>query len=111
MRIRPIKDGGRASLVQANLALEPRMQPIPDPEERRSLVHERLALVLRRTRSRRDRLFLVLHHLQGLGPEEVAAVMGCPVGEVEASLHASMDLVLEGLARDREAVPEAVASG
>lgn len=104
-------DGGRASLVQANLALDPPMQRTPEPEERCSYVHERLALVLRRTRSRRDRLFLVLHHLQGLVPEEVAAVMDCPVSEVEASLHASMDLVLEGLARDREAVPEAVASG
>ena len=104
-------DGGRASPAQATPALDPRMQCTPEPEERHTLVHERLALVLRRTRSRRDRLFLVLHHLQGLSPEEVAVVMGCSVGEVETTLHAAMELVRQALARDMEAVPEAVPSG
>ena len=86
-------DDGRTSPAPATIALDPRMQLIQEPEERTSHVHERLALALRRTRPRRDRLFLVLHHLHGLSPEEVATVMDCAVDEVEVSLRTSMDLV------------------
>ena len=73
------------------------MQLTHEQEERTSYIHERLLMVLRRKLPRRDRMFLVLHYLQGLNPEEIAAVMDCPVSEVEGSITSSMALVNEQL--------------
>ena len=78
-----------AAYVTRNLA----MHSDPFFDEAPSITHDRLLLTLRRTRSRRERLFLVLHYLQGLSHEEVACVMECSVTEVRRVTGQSMALV------------------
>ena len=69
------------------------MQLIQDHVGSTSQVHGRLLLVLRRKLPRKDRVFLVLHYLQGLSMEEVSRVMDCSVEEVQESIGRSMGLV------------------
>jgi RNA polymerase sigma factor (sigma-70 family) len=99
---RRVRGRGRARVRELSLDLPEAVEAMRTSTAPVSDVDERLALERAFERLDADaRSILVLHHLDGRGLDEIAAVLGIPVGTAKSRLFAARRGLERSLARER----------